>query len=282
MARRALLVGVNNYENPRFDDLRGCVNDVTNMRHILITFWGLTPDDIRVITDHRATRAAISERLKWLTADASAEDYLFFHFSGHGSQIRERDDEDELADHRDELICPHDLNWDDRKSYITDDDLNKLFGSLPDGVQLEVVMDCCHSGTNLRDFSPPAEALEPEKAFRFLPPPLDIAARFEGLEDLPSRGFRSPKRSTRDHILWAACRDFEKSADAKIEGSWNGAFTYYFCKHVRESGGTLSRRALLERVRASLSFNRFAQTPQLETEATVRDGDFGPPSDDET
>lgn len=32
------------------------------------------------------------------------------------------------------------------------------------------------------------------------------------------------------HILWATCRADQTSADASIDGGWNGAFTYYFCK----------------------------------------------------
>ena len=45
-------------------------------------------------------------------------DFLIFQFSGHGSQIRDREG-DELSDHMDELICPYDMNWDD--GFITDD-----------------------------------------------------------------------------------------------------------------------------------------------------------------
>ena len=35
------------------------------------------------------------------------------------------------------------------------------------------------------------------------------------------------------NILWAACRAYQTSSDALIDGSWNGAFTYYFCKELR-------------------------------------------------
>lgn len=61
-------------------------------------------------------------RLGWFTKNAKAGDYLVFHYSGHGSQIRDRDG-DELNDNMDELICPYDIGWDD--TFITDDDLNK-------------------------------------------------------------------------------------------------------------------------------------------------------------
>lgn len=37
-----------------------------------------------------------------------------------------------------------------------------------------------------------------------------------------------------NHVLFSACRDNQTSADAYIGGSYNGAFTYYFCKHLRD------------------------------------------------
>ncbi|MBU1663973.1 MAG: caspase family protein, partial [Gammaproteobacteria bacterium] len=72
------------------------------------------------------------------------------------------------------------------------------------------------------------------------------------------------------HILWAGCRSDQTSADAFINGTYNGAFSYYFCHHMRASNGQLSRKELLARIRASLRHGGYSQVPQLETEATVR------------
>ena len=62
MANRALLVGINKYKMAN-SDLSGCVNDVTNVRDSLLKFFGFKIDDIRVVTDERATKKAIMERL---------------------------------------------------------------------------------------------------------------------------------------------------------------------------------------------------------------------------
>ncbi len=271
MARRALLVGVNDYQG--ISDLRGCINDVTNMRSILKTYLDFTNRDMRVLVDRRATKQNILHRLKDMVDKAKTGDFLVFHFSGHGSQIRDRNGE-ELEDGMDELICPYDMNWDD--GFITDDCLNGIFKKLPKGVLLEVFVDSCHSGTVLKsaDLGRPAE-LGPENTIRsrYLPPPADIACRLEGEEDelKATRGFRSKTRSTVHHILWAGCKDSQTSADAFINGSYNGAFTYYLCWHIRDTGARVSRKALLKRVRASLRYNEYWQIPQLECEATVRD-----------
>lgn len=275
MARKALLVGINDYQG--INDLRGCINDVTNMRNILKTFLGFQNNDIRLLTDARATKANIISRLNWLVRGAKSGDYLVFHYSGHGSQIRDRDG-DELSDRMDELICPYDMNWDG--TYITDDELRNIFKKLPQGVLLEVFLDSCHSGTGLRaldELGRPVELgpdgrLEQYRASRFLPPPPDIVARWEGEEDMiePAKGFRQVGRTTVHHILWAGCKDSQTSADAFIAGTYNGAFTYYFCKAMRETSGSAARSELLRRLRQSLTFNRYDQMPQLEAEATVR------------
>jgi hypothetical protein len=67
-----------------------------------------------------------------------------------------------------------------------------------------------------------------------------------------------------NHVLFAGCRDNQTSADAYISGSYNGAFTYYFAKHLRDTQGNITKAELIKRVRASLKFNGFAQIPQLE------------------
>src|SRR3990172_4884819 len=97
MANKALIVGINKYRLSGAD-LQGCVNDVTNIRYILIKYLGFKVKDIRALVDARATKKGIMDRLEWLVRDAKAGDRLLFHFSGHGSQIRDRDG-DELKDH---------------------------------------------------------------------------------------------------------------------------------------------------------------------------------------
>ncbi|MDX9785214.1 MAG: caspase family protein [Desulfobacterales bacterium] len=124
MANKALLVGVNRYKLSRAD-LQGCLNDVTNVRDVLLKYFGFTVKQIRVLADGRATKKAILHRLDWLVKDAKSGDRLLFHFSGHGSQIRDRDG-DELKDGLDEIICPHDMDWDGIDTHLSTDRLFKI------------------------------------------------------------------------------------------------------------------------------------------------------------
>lgn len=258
MARKALLVGINKYKIPG-SDLNGCINDVTNVRDILLKYFGFDSKEIRVLVDERATKKTVLSRLKWLVDKARKGDKLLFHYSGHGSQIVDRDG-DELKDRMDEIICPHDMDWDG--NFITDDDLRKIFSALPNGVNLEVVLDSCHSGTGTREMiaigSLPIElSLKP----RFLPPPVDIACRAD--DDMEVRRLLKGSNPL-NHVLFAGCRDNQTSADAYIKGRYNGAFTYYLCKYLRDMQGNVTRAELIKMVRASLKFNGYGQVPQLE------------------
>ncbi|MBL7178219.1 MAG: caspase family protein [Desulfobacteraceae bacterium] len=265
MAQRALLVGINKYQTPG-SDLSGCVNDVTNIRDILLKYFGFDVSDIRMIIDDRATKANIMKRLEWLVADAKAGDRLLFHFSGHGSQIRDRDG-DELKDQLDEILCPYDMDWDG--TYIVDDELEAFFSPLPKRINLEVLLDSCHSGTGTRE-ARGIESLPQELSFkpRFLTPPADILARIDD-DNLKVRKLAKGDNPL-THVLFSGCKDNQTSADAYINGNFNGAFTYYFSKHVRETQGTLSRGELIKRVRASVRFNGFSQIPQLDCTRTER------------
>lgn len=272
--KRALLVGINNYEKLGKDsNLNGCVNDVLNIRDILKTFYGFTNDDIHVVTDERATGRAILERLENMVKNAQAGDQLLFHFSGHGSQIRDRDG-DELADGLDEILCPYDMDWDN--TYITDDDLASALEKLNPAASMEVLLDCCHSGTGIRgmggliDFIMTRDAEPghgaPSSLPRFLPPPIDIACRAEGTKGVIAinKLFLTNQYLSKP-VLWAGCKSSQTSADAFIGGKYNGAFTYTLCEIVRRSEGKVSRAELIKRMRQDLRDGDFDQEPQLET-----------------
>lgn len=76
--------------------------------------------------------------MHWLTSDASPNDALFFHYSGHGSQVstQEKDEADGLA----ETICPVDY---EQEGQVTDDELHEaLVKPLPKGCRLTIILDC--------------------------------------------------------------------------------------------------------------------------------------------
>ncbi len=279
MKRRAFLVGLNRYPDPR-NNLKGCVNDVLLMAKTLREQYGFSGSSgVRLLTDERATTAGIRNGLDWLVSGASAGDSLVFHFSGHGSQVRDVHG-DELSDNLDEIICPYDLDWD---RPFTDDDLAEICGRVPPGTLLTVILDCCHSGTGLREFPRPDLPIR----YKFLPAPVEVRHRSEPL--IEDRGIdRSVTMTGRDRklpvrrfgisltrtnaVLIAGCRADQTSADAWIDGDYHGALTYYLWRALRDAKWKTTYRKIIGATGNALADHNFDQFPQLEGPARLLGG----------
>jgi hypothetical protein len=274
MAKKAFIVGINDYApvGPGGPDLRGCVNDAINMANSLV-ICGFPPAGIRLCTNAGATKAGILNGLTWLISGAKAGDSLVFFYSGHGSQVTDTSGDE--PDRQDEILCPHDLNWATR-TYITDDLLRAIFSRLPQGVNLEVVLDSCHSGTATRNLEAPDALLEPKKTTdRYLEPPVDLTFHINYLADLPTKKLLKAAAGERvpvlvpglNHSLWAACKDNQTSQETNIGGKIQGVFTYNFCEVLKRTRGTMIRRMVDSLVTAAIRRMGFPQIPQLETSA---------------
>jgi len=160
------------------------------------------------------------------------------------------------------------MDWDG--TYIVDDEIGKIFKKIPKGARLEVFLDSCHSGTATRQMRLPEEDVPGGVTLkqRYLPPPVDIRCREE--EGLPVHRLLKGVTNPLSHVLFAGCRENQTSADAYINKAFNGAFTYYLCKHLRDTSAAITRADLLKRVRASLRFNDYDQVPQLECQAAEK------------
>jgi hypothetical protein len=266
MAKRALLIGINKYQIAGAD-LRGCVNDVQDLSAALIECYGFKKSDITILTDGAATKKAMQTGIKNLVRDSKKGDVAVLHYSGHGSNVP--DDNRDEADGRDEILCPTNLDWDDP---FRDDWLRSTFDGLKAGVSFNVIMDCCHSGTNTRAILPPDAPVKE----RYLPSPWGLRDVESG-RDLPrkvsSELRRSPRaaRRTKDivnaglpEILITGCRDTQTSADAFINGRYNGALTYALVDAMRKGKGKITYKDLHDRASAVLKAKKFDQVPQLE------------------
>ena len=266
MAKKAVLVGVNRYRIPG-SDLRGCVPDVKNMSRLIQGQYGFDAGDITMLTDFDATKKAMEEAITGMVKGAKRGDVLLLHFSGHGSNVP--DDNDEEADNRDEILCPTDLDWYDP---FRDDWLRNVFDGLSAGVSLTMISDSCHSGTVTRAIEPPdAPLLE-----RYLPSPWDLATVESGRDlTATTRGTlhkaTEEERKARDivpvdipEVLISGCRADQTSADAHISGGYAGALTYHLVEALAEAGTPLSYRDLHDQTCEKLKRGRYEQVPQLE------------------
>lgn len=209
-ARRALLVGVNEYAAARVPDLRGAVNDVRMMQSILTSRFGFAASDIVLLTDAAATRAAVLAAIDQLVRVSQPGDVVYFHYSGHGSQVRDLNgDEDDSVD---ETILPQDARLPGVPD-ITDDELDRRFARLRTRSTL-LVFDSCHSGTITRGTG--------NLRARFVPPDdrLDL--------------YRTRAGTTRDlvaaerlpHVVMAGAPADKEALDGPVNENWYGLFTW--------------------------------------------------------
>ena len=215
-----------------------------------------------------ASEARAGERPLALTRHADLKsrrqgDVLVLHYSGHGANVPDANGDE--ADGRDEILCPHDLDW---KDPLTDDWLRSTFNRLKKGVSLTVIMDCCHSGTNTRALLPPDAPV----ISRYLPNPWDLMAvesrrKLRGKVVGTLRGSSSATRKRSDtvnadipELLVTGCRDTQTSADARIGGTFNGALTYNLVSAIKEAKGKLSYRELHAKTVQKLKAGGFEST----------------------
>lgn len=257
---KALLVGINEYARAPLD---GCVNDVKDFAHFLVNECDFDMRTVRLLTDKRATRDAIRERLEWLLDGAGADSRLFFMFAGHGTQLPSRNGRGEV-DRLDEVLCPVNFDGTEHTS-LRDDDMQAIFKAVPKGAQLIWVADCCHSGDLSRDIHP----------VRRMPLPADLEWRRLTAELHPP--MRHPLRGpvvSRLGVM-AACKEEQTSADARFDGRPNGAFTHFLLRQLRrERARRQDLRQLTTQVGAELAMAGFTQRPIYEGAPQVAERGF--------
>jgi hypothetical protein len=258
--KKALIVGINYAGTDHA--LRGCINDARNMQFML-EGRGYT---VELMLEEAATAANMIAGMERLVADTRRGDAILFHFSGHGSQLPSRHEKDGFE----EILCPIDLNWLDK--VITDDTLRSIFSKSPRGVNTTLVLDCCHSGDGLdqdeayrvEDATPKEQPtispLSPEIDKRYLTPPPSILAQLEGTELVE---WSTTRDINRDAMLIAGCRAEQTSADAFIEGTFQGAATFALITSVRAEP-SISYIDLINKMNQFMMFKGFEQRPQLD------------------
>ena len=257
---RALLVGIEQYENPKLN-LQGSLNDVRNIERLLINTFEYRPEQIMTLTDARATRAGILKAFEeWLIRDSAPGARVFFYVSSHGAQVPDLNGDEE--DGLDETIAPYDTRVDTEggkkvlRNQVIDDEIDALLKRIPDRM-VTVVVDSCHSGSITRDADPipagkakclcavlddydPRELLTPEMSGK-------ISTRSA---DQPKQGFIA----RRDNVVaWSAVNEGQLALVDDESAEPESVFTRRFIDGISQGlfggDGRISHAKLLDYVR---------------------------------
>lgn len=234
----ALLIGIN-YKNTE-SELNGCINDVMNMKTILINKFGFLDKNIIILTEESHIKPTARNIINQLTnivlkAVSNPNSQLWIHYSGHGASIQ--DDNSDEADGLDEVIVPLDFNT---KGIITDDQLHNILKYLPRQTKCICFFDCCHSGTIL-----------------------DLRYKY-------NTNYKEFIDNPRSHIkanifMISGCKDCQTSADFynQLNCDWAGAMTTALINSLEKSNYTMSCYHLLYNMKLYLNNSKFLQIPQM-------------------
>jgi hypothetical protein len=263
--KRALLVGINNYK--AVEHLRGSLNDVAAMRQILTTRWGFSPDNVVTLTEEAATRDAILRSLEQLVSESGPNDTVVFHYSGHGSQVKDLNGDEE--DGLDETLVPYDGRTPGVPD-IVDDELDVIFSKLKAGTAL-IILDSCHSGTGTRgiDFRP--RGIPQDTRLEVYQSP---AVR--PIEGVSTRAI-IPRVESRQLVMSAVPAN-QEALDGPIDGEYHGVFTFVLSKALAAAPANASAREVfagvgqeIRRLQAKFA-NTAMPEPQLEGPPGAIDG----------
>lgn len=248
MVQKALLIGIN-YVGTK-SELRGCVNDVVNVKRFLMEHKSFKDDQIRMMTeasDHvhnQPTRANIIAAIKELVKDNTSESRLFLHYSGHGGWRYDYNREE--TDGRDETICPVDYA---KSGVIVDDELHRiLVNSLVEGAKLFCLFDCCHSGTVLDLKYNYKVSMEPNQ------------------NKYTINTVKKYRPTSGTVVTISGCKDDQTSADAYLQKRFQGALTCCFLqsyKELKEQSKPITYKRMMKRILIKCRTGNFTQIPQL-------------------
>jgi metacaspase-1 len=269
--KRALLIGIGSYPRESGWKSLSSENDIRYLQSVLLS-KGFPASHLRVLLNERATLAGIQQAFEQLIAEAGEGDIVMIHYSGHGQQIT--DDNDDEADGYDEAWVPFDAGARFNPTgytgtkHLRDDVIGEWIAALsrkvgPKGSIL-VNIDACHSGTATRGQElaitrgDPTPFRIPGK--RKTPPAFTNAPASEMLTSDAVQGGNV--------VVYSASSPTQvnyETLDAGQQGV--GSLTYAFAKSMSELPGDATYVMLFYRIKAKIQAWIPAQIPMMEGNA---------------
>ncbi|WP_238365068.1 caspase family protein [Mesobacterium pallidum] len=313
----ALLVGASTYDNleERFW-LKGPANDVDLVATYLTTTSPVPFDagNVMLLADGleggtKPTLAAIRAGFAAITAQLQPGDFVYLHFSGHGTQGPALDPSTEI-DGLDEMFLPVDIGpWNDTvgtvENALIDDEIGTLITAMRDtGATVWAVFDSCHSGTVTRA----APSGEEEVRMRKLDPSA-LGVPEAAMDAVQTRALPDPRARPQSpagealaadapggFIAFYAAQTNETTPEKRLPKGQpgrraQGVFTYTIFETLAQNPGVTYRQLGQEVLRRYAVQNLALSTPMFEgdldavvfsgeagtrvTQWPVREGDFG-------
>lgn len=226
--KKALLVGIN-YKGTS-NELYGCINDANSIKERISKNGFININMLTDLTTKKPTRANILDGFKSLLINSQAGDLLFFLYSGHGSNILDKNGDEK--DGYDEMIVSCDMQP------VLDDELKSIIRQyLTSGATLFAMFDSCFSGSVL------------DLKYQYM----DNDKYNENPKDLDTQG---------NVFMISGCTDKQTSSDAIFNNKPNGAMTWSLLEAIKQKP-SCNWRELVTNMRILLKSSKFEQIPQF-------------------
>lgn len=279
MKRLALMMGIDEYLIPQWR-LKGCVNDHNLLRELLLTRFGFEEANIASLTNTQATREAILDAMDRLAGMGKYEgqsivaegDLVVITYSGHGSRLKEPEDQRDEADGYDSTLVPCDSDRPKPAGLggpnkdITDDEIFARVQRIKERAgHLVMHFDCCHSGTISRDTEGGLARTMPDDERHG---DVERLSGFsaEGARGETTRGGGGFLPLDEGYIFMAGAADTELAReyrDLETKESY-GALTYHLVQEMQKGGGKLTYRDVFQPARSRVTTLYPSQHPQME------------------
>ena len=257
--KRAFLVGISDYGNPREDPDKWSNISGANDVQLLSPVLQQQGFSVASLTNSKATKRAITTGLDNLVRQCKAGDIVYLHFSMHGQPIEDKNGDE--ADGWDEALIPYDAQMKFKKgvyegqNHLLDDELEGIFNKIRSKIgargQLFIVMDACHSGTMNRGDGDHVRGVR--DGFTANPDKLytpDRTKELNGYYKLPTASGQSPV------TFLEACRSYQTNKEVRdaSTNTWYGSLSYYVCQASKSNN--IGTQAWIDAVKAGMKGDR--------------------------
>jgi hypothetical protein len=254
----ALQVGIDDYQY--VNKLDGCVQDILDMKAVLIQKFGFPQKNILTLTNRQATHEAIIAAFKTHLIENAKKNpnaIVVFQYSGHGSQVDDNNGDE--PDKLDETLVSADSRDPQNKHFdITDDELNDLFEQLSQYTSnTTFILDSCHSESATRA---PGKVRSVPKDVR--PQPALSSSRAPSQTRDGERVDVLPRNER--YVTISGSRSTEVSNERRGSGKTNGAMTFYLIAALQRAKPDTTYRELMAQVANAVTLEYPAQHPQIE------------------
>lgn len=132
---RALVIGVNHYQDKKIPNLKTAVNDAQKITQVLTSIYGF--NKVEQLLNDEASSRSIQKALRRLATQSKRDDSVLIYFAGHG-------DQDTLTG--DGWWVPSDATSGDPSTYIDNTIIQKYVRAIP-ARHVLLISDSCFSGT---------------------------------------------------------------------------------------------------------------------------------------